>query len=207
MVAPLDEFLRKQEMLMIHAERKDAVRILLKSIGEDPDREGLKDTPNRVAKMFDQIYGGYQLDPVKILGTTFADENHHEMVIVRDIEFWSTCEHHMLPFSGKAHIAYIPDGTVVGISKLARLTDCFARRLQIQERMVSQIADTLDEVLKPIGVAVILEAVHSCMSCRGVEKSGANTITSAMRGVFIDNTNNARMEFLNLINRRVNPYV
>jgi GTP cyclohydrolase I len=178
--------------------RTGAVKDLLRSIGEDVSREGLLDTPARVARMYEEIFRGYNQDPKEILGTTFT-EDHHELVLVKDIPFYSHCEHHMVPFFGVAHIAYIPNGNVEGISKLARLVDCFSRRLQIQERLTSQIADTIEEVLKPMGVAVIISAEHMCMTMRGVEKPGTKTITSAMRGVFMDNQNNARLELMSLI--------
>jgi GTP cyclohydrolase I len=180
--------------------RKKAVSILLGTIpGEQTDREGLLDTPARVCKMYDEIFAGYQMDPWDILSRTFQKEDHQEMVIVKDIEFYSHCEHHMVPFFGVAHVGYIPNGTIVGISKLARLVECFAKRLQVQERMTSQIADSIQSALSPMGVAVVIEAQHLCMSMRGVKKPEAKTITSAMRGVFLDNANSARSEFLGLI--------
>lgn len=182
-----------------HEIRRQAVSLLLGTIGEKTDREGLVDTPNRVAEMYDEIFAGYLMDPKQILTTTFNEENHHEMVIVKDIPFYSHCEHHMVPFFGHAHIAYIPNGSVVGISKLARLTECFAKRLQIQERMTSQIADAIEELLSPMGVMVVIQAEHLCMEMRGVKKPGSNTITSAVRGVFKDNDNVARAEFLSLL--------
>ncbi len=190
----------KEEERQIAVEaRKNAVSDLLFSIGEDLNREGLLDTPKRVAKMYDEIFSGYKMDPEAILKTTFNDEEHQEMVIVKDIPFYSHCEHHMVPFFGLAHVAYIPNGGVVGISKLARLVDCYAKRLQIQERMTSSIADDIMRVLNPLGAAVLIEAEHLCMTMRGVQKPGTKTITSAMRGVFLDDTNNARMEFLSLV--------
>lgn len=175
-----------------------AVELLLESIGEDISREGLLDTPDRVARMYEEIFAGYDLNPEEILSTTF-DESHQELVLVKDIPFYSHCEHHMVPFFGKAHIAYIPQGKVVGISKLARLVECYAKRVQIQERMTSTIADDIDQYLTPRGVAVIIEAEHLCMGMRGIKKPGAKTVTSAMRGVFKDDGNNARMELMNLI--------
>lgn len=178
--------------------RHFAVKLLLESIGEDTKREGLLDTPKRVAKMYDEIFAGYSQSPESILATTF-DESHQELVLVKDIPFYSHCEHHMVPFFGKAHIAYIPNGQVVGISKLARLVECYAKRVQIQERMTSQIADDIEEYLQPRGVGVIIQAEHLCMAMRGVKKPGSNTITSAMRGVFREDGNNARMELMNLI--------
>jgi GTP cyclohydrolase IA len=184
---------------IMFASRMEAVSDLLDSIGEDVTREGLLDTPKRVAKMYNEIFSGYKMNPDDILQTTFNDESHQEMVIVKEIPFYSHCEHHMVPFFGVAHVAYIPNGGVVGISKLARLVDCYAKRLQIQERMTSSIADDIMRVLKPLGAAVLIEAEHLCMTMRGVQKPGTKTVTSAMRGVFLDDTNNARMEFLNLI--------
>lgn len=179
--------------------RINAVKMLLHSIGENPDREGLAQTPERVCRMYSEIFAGYKQDPREILSTVFSDENHQEMVLVRNINFYSHCEHHMVPFFGKAHVAYIPNGTVVGISKIARLVECFARRLQIQERMTSQIADTMQEVLDPLGVMVVIEAEHLCMKMRGIKNPCADTVTSAVRGVFKDNSNQARAEFLQLI--------
>ena len=180
--------------------RIDAVMQLLETIPhEQVTREGLLDTPKRVAKMYNEIFSGYESDPVSVLGTTFEQENHQEMVLLRDIPFYSHCEHHMVPFFGTVHIAYIPNGDIVGISKLARLVEVFARRLQVQERLTSQIADTIEQVLNPLGVAVVITAEHLCMTMRGVQKPGSKTTTSAMRGVFRDNTNNAREELLLLL--------
>lgn len=177
-----------------------AVKVILSSIGEDVEREGLRDTPKRVARMYAELCTGYQVkDPKEILATTF-DEDHQELVIVKDIPFYSLCEHHMVPFFGHVHIGYIPNGKVVGISKMARLVECFARRLQIQERMVTQIADTIDEALRPLGVGVIIEAEHLCMTMRGVQKPGTKTVTSAMRGIFI-HAPQTRSEFLALIKK------
>lgn len=181
------------------AARVLAVKLLLDSIGEDTNREGLLETPERVASMYEEIFGGYFDDPEVILGTTFQDDVHQEMVIVKDIPLYSHCEHHMVPFFGKAHVAYIPKGRVVGISKIARLVDCHAKRFQIQERMTSSVADDIIKYLDPRGVAVLIEAEHLCMTMRGVRKPGAKTTTSAMRGAFIEDGNNARLEFLSLI--------
>jgi GTP cyclohydrolase I len=184
----------------VRTDREEAVAILLGTIdGEMFDREGLLETPKRVAKMYDEIFSGYQMDPKAILSKAFAEDEHHEMVIVKDIPFYSHCEHHMVPFFGHAHIAYIPNGSVVGLSKLARLVDCYSKRLQIQERLTSQIADMIDAELSPMGVMVVIQAEHMCMSMRGVKKPGSNTVTSAVRGVFKDNANVARAEFLSLI--------
>lgn len=175
---------------------EDIVVRLLQFIGEDVRRDGLKDTPKRVLKAWKEITSGYAQDPVKILSTSF-DQPHDELVILRGIEFHSTCEHHMLPFYGTATVGYIPGEKVVGISKLARLVDCFARRLQIQERMCSQIAQTILDVLKPAGVGVILKAKHMCMGCRGVLKPDSDMVTSVMLGNLRDNPQ-ARHEFLQL---------
>src|SRR5579862_3609694 len=163
------------------------VRELLAAIGEDPKREGLVATPRRVAAMYEELFSGVDEDPSKHLTVTFAAE-HDEMVMVRDIPFASLCEHHLVPFMGKAHVAYIPgeDGRITGLSKLARLVDAFAKRLQVQERMTSQIADTLEKVLAPRGAFVVIEAEHLCMSMRGVKKPGTLTVTSAVRGLFRD---------------------
>jgi GTP cyclohydrolase IA len=162
-----------------------AVRELLEAIGEDPDRDGLVRTPSRVADMFSEIFSGLQEDPASHLTVRF-DADHDEMVMVREIPLYSTCEHHLVPFIGKAHVAYIPgdDGRITGLSKLARLVDGFARRPQVQERLTTQIADTINEVLRPKGVLVVIEAEHLCMSMRGVRKPGSLTVTSAVRGLF-----------------------
>lgn len=160
-----------------------AVREILIAIGEDPDRDGLRDTPLRVAKAYGEMFTGLHSDPAAILATTF-DLGHDEMVLVRDIEVWSTCEHHLLPFTGVAHVGYIPShGRITGLSKLARLVDAYAKRPQVQERLTSQVADALVEHLKPQGVIVVIECEHLCMTMRGVRKPGAKTVTSAMRGV------------------------
>jgi GTP cyclohydrolase I len=174
--------------MSIDAERVErAVRELLEAVGEDPDREGLQATPRRVASMYGELFSGFDVDPSKYLTVTFEAE-HDEMVMVRDIPFASLCEHHMVPFMGKAHVAYIPgvDGRITGLSKLARVVDAYARRLQVQERMTAQIADTLMETLTPRGALVVLEAEHLCMSMRGVRKPGTLTVTSALRGIFKD---------------------
>jgi GTP cyclohydrolase I len=172
--------------LAVDLERAErAVAELLAAIGEDPGREGLLQTPKRVAAMYEELFSGMEEDPAKHLTVTFAAE-HDEMVMVRDIPFASLCEHHMVPFIGKAHVAYIPgsDGRITGLSKLARLVDAYARRLQVQERMTTQIADTLEATLEPRGVLVVVEAEHLCMSMRGVRKPGTLTVTSAVRGLF-----------------------
>ena len=179
---------------------EQAVRLLLQAIGEDVNREGLRETPERVARMYEEIYGQGEEDPRISLRKQFNEE-HHEMVLVKDIPFFSMCEHHLMPFFGRAHVAYIPNGKIVGISKLARVVEAFARRPQVQERMTGQIADTINEELKPQGVAVICEAVHTCMTMRGVKKPGATVITSAMRGGF-RNKISTRAEVMALIHGR-----
>ena len=179
---------------------KNAVKMILKAIGENPDRPGLIDTPARVAKMYAEMFSGIHGDPGKHLRVTFP-ENYDEMVIVKDIPFTSMCEHHLLPFTGVAHIAYIPNGKVVGLSKLARVVEDVSKRPQVQERMTQTIADLMDKELKCSGVAVFLQAEHSCMSIRGVKKHGCTTITSVLRGVFKTNLS-TRAEVLSLINQK-----
>ena len=175
----------------------ESVVNILKYIGEDVKREGLKETPFRVVKSFKKLYGGYSQRPEYILKPLF-NEKYDEMVLLKNIELYSTCEHHMLPFYGKCHIAYIPDGKVVGISKLARLMECFSRRLQIQERLVGQIADSMNDILKPKGVAVIAECQHFCMTSRGIEKQDSIMITSALRGIFLTKET-VKLELMNFI--------
>jgi GTP cyclohydrolase IA len=170
---------------------------VLNYIGDEASREGLKDTPERIVRSWDKLYGGYKQDPNEILQRTFIEGACDEMVILKNIEFYSTCEHHMLPFFGVIHIGYVPNNNVVGVSKLARLVECFARRLQIQERLVTQIADSIEKILEAKGVYIIAEAQHFCMTARGVEKQKSKMITSAIRGVF--KTAEARNEFLQLI--------
>lgn len=172
------------------------VRTMLHLIGEDPDREGLKDTPERVLRSWEELFGGYQADVGKILSTEFSKDGYDEMIVCRDIEFYSTCEHHLQPFFGTAHVGYIPNKTIVGLSKLARLVDAFARRLQIQERLTEQIACALEEHLTPIGTGVVIEAKHFCMICRGVRKQNSIMVTSSLKGAMRDG---ARAEFLRLI--------
>ena len=168
-------------------EAEAAVRVLLRWAGDDPTREGLLDTPKRVVKAYEELFKGYKQDPAEILATVFEEvEGYDDMVLVKDIPFTSHCEHHMVPFVGKAHIAYFPAEGVVGLSKLARVTDVFARRLQTQETMTAQITDAIDDALKPRGIAVLIEAEHMCMSMRGVQKQGASTITTRFTGVFRD---------------------
>ncbi len=162
------------------------VRALLRYIGEDPEREGLRETPRRVLLAFEEHFRGYREDPRDYLGKTFADTNgYNELVLVSEIELYSHCEHHMVPFVGKAHVAYIPDGRMVGLSKLARVVDVFAKRLQVQERLTAQIADAIQEALQPIGTAVILQCQHFCMCYRGVKKPGSWTTTSKLHGIFL----------------------
>lgn len=180
-----------------HARLRRAVRELLAAVGEDPDREGLLDTPDRVARMYAEIFAGLHTDPAIHLQKTFT-QKHDEMVLVKDIEFSSTCEHHLLPFFGKAHIAYLPNGQIVGLSKLARVVDAVARRPQVQERMTEEIADLIETHLKARGVGVIIEAAHTCMSIRGVRKPAAMTITSSMRGGFLENPM-TRNELMSLV--------
>jgi len=173
------------------------IQQFLKYIGEDPTREGLLDTPKRVVKSWAELYKGYKQDPKEILSTVFEDGSCDEMVILKDIEFTSMCEHHVLPFRGKAHVAYIPDGAIVGLSKIPRVVDAFARRLQVQERLTEQIRDCIQETLNPKGVAVVVEARHLCMQMRGVEKQNSITTTSAFTGLFLDDPR-TRREFMGL---------
>ncbi len=186
----------------VSVELEGVVRDLLKSIGEDPEREGLQKTPQRVSKMYEFLTRGYQQDARKVVNDAVFAEKYKEMVIVKDIDFFSLCEHHLLPFYGKVHIAYIPNGKIIGLSKLPRIVDVFARRLQVQERMTQQIAETLYEVLNPDGVAVVAEARHLCMMMRGVEKQNSVATTSAMTGIFRDDEK-TRAEFLNLVQSRL----
>ena len=184
------------------AEAEAAIRTLLLWAGEDPDREGLRDTPARVARAYDEFFRGYAEDPVAILARTFEEiEGYDEMVVLRDIRVESHCEHHMVPILGRAHVAYLPNTRVVGISKLARVVDAYAHRFQIQEKMTAQIANTINDVLQPRGVAVVIEANHQCMSTRGVHKPGASMITSRMLGAFRDDPS-TRREFLAMIEQR-----
>ena len=176
---------------------EEGVRLILEGIGEDPEREGLLETPARVARMYEEVFAGLTEDPARHFETTF-DEHHEGMVLVRDIEVYSLCEHHMLPFYGKAHVAYIPDGYITGLSKVARVVECFARRLQVQERLTVQIRDCIHEALHPLGVAVVIEASHMCMQMRGVEKQESSTTTSAFTGIFLRD-HRTREEFMELI--------
>jgi GTP cyclohydrolase I len=183
---------------------RTAVLDILRAIGENPEREGLLRTPERVSKMYEELLAGYWEDPMTLINDALFDVDYDQMVLVRDIEFYSLCEHHMLPFIGRAHVAYIPDGCVVGLSKIPRIVDMFARRLQIQERMTRQIADFLQTALKPAGVAVVVEGLHMCSMMRGVMKHGARMTTSAMLGMFRTNIA-TRQEFLDNISRGSNP--
>ncbi len=173
-------------------------REILSLLGEDPDREGLVKTPERVAKAMSFVTKGYAEDPVQIINSAIFREEYKQMVLVKNIELFSMCEHHMMPFVGKAHVAYIPDGRITGLSKIARVVECYARRLQVQERLTVQIRDCIQQALDPIGVAVVIEASHMCMQMRGVEKLGSATTTSAFTGVFLKDTR-TREEFLTLI--------
>ena len=182
-------------------EAEDAVRTLISWAGDDPTREGLIETPKRVVKSYEEFYDGYGQDPAEILSKVFEEiEGYDEIVLVKDILLESHCEHHMVPILGKAHVAYLPDKRVVGLSKLARVVDLYAKRLQTQETMTAQIADTINEVLKPKGVAVVIEAEHQCMTTRGVHKPGADTVTSQMLGAFRDDAS-TRREFLSMIRK------
>ena len=188
-----------QERRPSRAEAEEAVRTLIRWTGDDPTREGLAGTPERVARAYEEYFAGYHDDPVDILQRTFEEvDGYDEMVLLRDIRFESHCEHHMAPILGRAHIAYLPDHRVVGISKLARLVQVYAKRLQIQEKMTAQIANTIQEVLQPLGVAVVIEASHQCMTTRGVHKPGAALATSRMLGAFRENPA-TRREFLTMI--------
>jgi GTP cyclohydrolase I len=180
----------------------DLYRVILKEIGENPDREGLQKTPERVAKALQFLTHGYELDPAEILRTAMFREEYQQMVIVKDIELYSLCEHHVLPFFGKCHVAYIPNGHIVGLSKLPRVVDAFARRLQVQERLTVEIRNCIQETLKPVGVAVVIEAQHMCMVMRGIQKQHSIATTSAFTGEF--NTDKTRAEFMRLI-ARSNP--
>ncbi len=175
---------------------------IISGLGENPEREGLQKTPERVAKAMQYLTHGYDLDPKKILESALFHEEYSEMVIVKDIEVYSLCEHHMLPFFGKAHIAYIPDGTIVGLSKIPRVVDAFSRRLQVQERLTIEIRDCIQETLKPKGVAVVIECAHMCMQMRGVQKQNSVTTSSAFTGLFLTN-DSTRKEFINLIQAKL----
>jgi len=194
----------KNPATVTQAEAEDAVRVLLRWAGEDPGREGLIDTPRRVVEGYLDWFSGYRIDPAEYLARTFEEvEGYDEMVVLRDIEFESHCEHHMAPIIGRAHVGYLPTRKVVGISKLARVVDVFARRFQVQEKMTAQIANTLMEVLKPRGVAVVMEGEHHCMSTRGVHKHGVSMVTSTMLGSFRED-HRTRKEFMDIIGNPTN---
>lgn len=180
---------------------KDSYQILIEQVGEDPSREGLIKTPERAAKAMQFLTQGYGQDPAAILRSAMFKEDYSEMVLVKDIEVYSMCEHHMLPFFGKAHIAYIPDGYIVGLSKIPRIVDVFARRLQVQERLTMEVLECIQDTLNPLGAAIVVEAQHMCMMMRGVEKQNSATITSAFTGVFRNES--TRMEFLSLVEKRL----
>jgi GTP cyclohydrolase I len=178
-----------------------AVRVILEAVGEDPDREGLRDTPRRIAEMYGELLSGLRADPLALLDVGF-EEDHHEMIVVKDIPFYSLCEHHLLPFHGAAHVGYIPNGRIVGISKIARLVEALARRPQVQERLTSQVADLFCEGgLRSRGAAVVIEAEHLCMTMRGVKKPGSRVVTSATRGIFRDDPR-TRAEFFAIVEGR-----
>jgi GTP cyclohydrolase I len=183
---------------------ESAIKNILNSIGEDPNRDGLKRTPERVFRMYGELFSGYWTDPVKLVNDAIFDVKYDEMVLVKDIEFYSMCEHHMLPFIGRAHVAYIPNGKVLGLSKIPRVVDMYARRLQVQERMTRQVADFFKELLQPQGVGVVIEAMHLCSMMRGVKKHNARMTTSAMHGAFRANPA-TRQEFLANISRGSSP--
>ena len=177
-----------------------AIDTLLSSIGEDPNRQGLQGTPDRIARMYTEIFDGYRTDPDKLINDALFDVSYNEMVIVKDIAYTSMCEHHMLPFFGRAHVAYIPNGKVIGLSKIPRVVDMFSHRLQLQEKLTSQIADFLETALEPLGVAVVVEGLHLCSMMRGVKKASARMVTSAMRRNFLENRR-TRSEFLEHLER------
>jgi len=183
---------------------EQAIPMMLKAFGEDPDREGLQKTPQRVSRMYQELLSGYREDPIAIINEAVFDVSYDEMVLVRDIEFYSLCEHHLLPFFGRAHVAYLPKGRIIGLSKIPRIVDLFAHRLQVQERMTRQIAEYLDVLLHPMGVAVVVEGLHLCATMRGVKKHGARMTTSSMFGLFRKSVA-TRQEFLDNISRGSAP--
>ena len=195
-----DELKQLRQVLEIPSgqEWEAAVRLLLRLMGEDPRREGLRRTPLRVKRSLQFLTSGYRQDPAKILNRSFAKGKHDEMIIVKDIDVWSLCEHHLLPFFGKCHIAYVPDKKIIGLSKLPRLVDAFAHRLQVQERLTTQVAEALNEHVRPLGVACVIEASHLCMMMRGVQKQNTRAVTSSMLGAF-RTSEKTRAEFLTLI--------
>lgn len=206
-ILDFDDDLSEDKIAESHIDAKSAeesVFTLLASLGEDPHREGLLNTPRRVARMYNELLAGYNMDPRAMVNGALFDVKYDEMVIVRDIEFYSLCEHHLLPFMGRVHVAYIPDGKVLGLSKIPRVVDMYARRLQVQERMTRQVADFLSDLLRPQGVAVVVEALHLCMMMRGVKKNDARMTTSAMHGAFRANLA-TREEFLANISRGAAP--
>jgi GTP cyclohydrolase I len=192
----------KDELSQGQLKIASAVETILGQIGEDPTRQGLLKTPERVAKAYGFLTQGYEQDPVELLRSAIFDETYSEMVLVKDIEVYSMCEHHMLPFFGKAHVAYIPNGKIVGLSKIPRVVDVFARRLQVQERLTIEIRDCIQSTLNPAGVAVVIECQHLCMQMRGVQKQNSHTTTSAFSGVFLE-SDKTRKEFINLIGSRL----
>jgi GTP cyclohydrolase I len=183
----------------------DAVAQLIEAFGEDIDREGLRDTPKRVARMYDELLAGYRVDPYKLINEALFDVDYCDMVVIKDIDYFSLCEHHLLPFMGRAHVAYIPSEKVIGLSKIPRIVDLFSRRLQVQERMTRQIADFIEEVLNPQGVGVVVEGWHLCAAMRGVKKANATMTTSALCGTFNENPK-TRQEFLGHIHVRSHPF-
>ena len=187
-----------------HEKIRHAISELILAVGENPERAGMRETPQRVARMYDELLAGYWTDPLELVNDAIFDVTYDEIILVRDIEFYSLCEHHMLPFMGRAHVAYIPRGKVIGLSKIPRIVDLYARRFQVQERMTRQIADFLSEALNPHGVAVVLEAIHLCSVKRGVKKHDARMTTSAMHGAFRKNLA-TRQEFLDSISRGADP--
>jgi GTP cyclohydrolase IA len=193
-----------EEQILKRTKMEEHLESLLEQLGEDPKREGLLRTPHRVAKALEFLTSGYTQDINKVLNGAVFNERYSEMVIVKDIDFYSMCEHHMLPFFGKAHVAYIPNGKIVGLSKIPRIVEVFSRRLQVQERLTQQIADTLYSALNPDGVGIVIEARHMCMMMRGVEKQNSVATTSAMLGVFREDVK-TRQEFLTLINSKMTP--
>jgi GTP cyclohydrolase I len=182
---------------MVRDSIKESIRNIISYIGDDPDSEHCSSTPDRVLKSYDELFGGYKKDPSIALGTTFKNIDYDQIVILKDIEMYSTCSHHMIPFFGKVHIGYIPGEVVVGLSKLARLVEVFSRRLQVQERLTQQIANSIDQILKPKGVMVVIEAKHMCMCARGISKQHSSMITSAIKGIFHEEV--SRSEFMRLI--------
>lgn len=203
--ADISSLYRQELPTVTEADMRQAVRTLLIGLGENPDREGLKDTPKRVVKALKFLTNGYHESLDELLNGAVFTEDANEMVLVRDIDLFSSCEHHILPIIGRAHVAYIPNGKVIGLSKIARICEMYARRLQVQERLTLQIADAVQGLLKPKGVAVVIEATHMCMVMRGVQKPGSWTVTSAMRGVFSEDIS-TREEFMNLIRHNPNFY-